>query len=371
MDRASDAADRLDSMSLMKLAASAGYDVSARMLETFRAQGLLPRPTRAGHRGRAPVWLYSAGADRQLITLLAWRRRTKDPHLLRVLLWLDGFPIPLAAVRAALADGVRTMLDLLEREVTAQAKRHGLDPRKDAHRDHTLGLIASGLAARRGQKALPRHARVSAGQRARAVELILRGFALGQQVEVTTEEATAVERMLGLSPNGRRHVDGAGPWLTGPAEGLFDAAEIIAVPHTLTAILDATDAELETARRIVTVLWRYLPLMARILAALFEDDNYAGMSELSHLDQHPELLLILVPAIIGMVRAGWEQNIQAIVTSLADIPNVAGQIQDVLDLPARTVEANLAGASAEVQQRAQRLIRAALNGKIDQRAPHL
>lgn len=370
MDHVSDAANRLDSVALLKLSASAGYDVSARMLETFRAQGLLPRPTRTGHRGRAPVWLYPAGADRQLIALLGWRERTKDPNLLRVLLWLDGFPIPLTGIRDALTDGLRSMLDLLEREISAQAERHGLDASKAVHRDQALGRMASALAAKRGQNALPRHARVGARQRARAVELMLRGFALGEQVEVTTDDATAVERVLGLSPGRRHRVDGAGPWLTGPPEELFDGAEIVAIPQTLAAVLDATDAELDTARQMVAVLWRYLPLMARMLAALFDDENYAGMSGLARLDQQPELVLILVPAIISMLRAGWEQNLRAIIASLAELPDISAQTQHLLELPARTVDANLAGQPIEVQQRARRLVRAAIDGKLAHQPPH-
>jgi hypothetical protein len=217
MNRVDAAAGRLDSKALIEVAAAAGYKVSGRMLETFRGQSLLLTPTRAGYRGRTPVWLYSPGADRQLLALLAWRERTKNPNVLRVLLWLDGFPIPLVVVRAALADGLQAMVDLLDREITAHARRHGLDPRNAADRDQALSLIAGALAAKRGQKALPRHARVGASQRARAVTLLLRAFALGEPGEVTTEEAITVERVMGLSPNGRRHrVDGAGPWLQAP-----------------------------------------------------------------------------------------------------------------------------------------------------------
>jgi len=340
------------------------------MLETFRAQGLLPRPIRTGHHGRAPVWIYPASADRQLIALMAWREHTKDPDVLRVLLWVDGFPIPLAAIKTALAGALQTMLDLLDREITKQAKQHGLDPDQSTDREHALGLIASTLAAKRGPKALPRHARVSAGQRTRAVELIMRRFALGEPVTVTTEEAATVERVLGVSPNGRRdRVDGAGPWLTGPAEDLFDVAGIVAVPRALTAVLDATDAELETARQMAAVLWRYLPLLARMLAALFEEENYAGMSGLGRLDQQPEFVVILVPTIVAMLRAGWEQNIQLIATGLADLPTLAEQSQRILGLPTSTVDANLAGKPADVQTRARRLILAALDGAFDYR-PH-
>ncbi len=367
MDLAQAAANGVDSTTLIQIAAASKHDVSARILETFRAQGLLPRPTRTGHRGRAPVWIYPTGADQQLISLLGWRQQTKDPNVLRVLLWFDGFPIPSDTVRNALADGLRAMLDLFEREIAAEAKRHGLDAREATGRGQTVSLMAAALAAKRGRNSLPRHGRVSAVQRSRAVELILRMFALGERIDATTEEANAVERVLGVAPNGRRHrIHDAGPWLTGPAEALFDAVDVIAVPNALRAVVDATEVELETARHIVAALWRYLPLMARMMAALFDDDNYAGMSELGRLDQHPEIVLIMVPAVIGMLRAGWENNLQAVATSLGGLPELAAQTERVLELPSQTVDANLKGKPSEVQQYARRIITAAIEGKLRQ-----
>src|ERR1700677_2575376 len=91
------APEGLQSVDLLAAAGQAGTGVSDRMLETFRAQGLMPRPRRVGYRGRAPIWRYPPGADRQLLALLGWREHTKDPDVLQVLLWLDGFPISAAA----------------------------------------------------------------------------------------------------------------------------------------------------------------------------------------------------------------------------------------------------------------------------------
>ncbi len=364
------AASRLTSTALTRVAAASGYDVSARMLETFRAQGLLPRPARVGHHRRAPLWISPAGADRQLISLLGWREHTKDPNVLRVLLWADGFPIPPTVVRDALADGLRTMLGLLEKEIAAHAGEDGLDAGEDVGRRRTVSLIAGALAAKRGRNSLPRHGRVSAAQRSGAIELLLRVFVLGEPADATTEKAEAVERVLGLAPNGRRHrVHGAGPWLTGPAEVFFDAAECVALPHLLPVVLDATEAELEAARHFVMVLWRCLPLMARMLTAAFDDENYAGMSELRHLDQHPEIIPIMVPAVIGMLRAGWEENLQAVAGSLGVFPELAAQIQDLLELPSKTVEANIGGLPADARQQARRLIVAAIEGKLGQPPP--
>jgi len=121
-------------------------------------------------------------------------------------------------------------------------------------------------------------------------------FALGERVDATPEDAATVERVLGIAPSGRRHhVYDAEPWLTGPAEAIFAAAEVVALPKVLQAVETATHAELETARQFVVALFRYLPLMARMMAVLFEDENYAGMAGLQRVDERPELVLLMVP----------------------------------------------------------------------------
>jgi hypothetical protein len=212
---------------------------------------------------------------------------------------------------------------------------------------------------------LPRHARVTAEQRSRSIELLLRGFGFGEPVEITAEEATTVERVIGVAPNGRRHrVADAGPWLTGPAQDLFGAAEFVALPHALRAITDATAEDLETARLIVVALWRHLPVMARMMAAIFDDDNYAGVSGLRHLDQRPELILVMLPMVAGMIRAGWNQQLQTLVDALAPVPQLTLDAQRVLEMPSQVVSANLAGAPLETQRAANRIIEAAIDGKL-------
>lgn len=106
-----------DTAALLQAAAHAGSAISDRMLETFRAQGLIPHPRRVGYRGHAPVWRYPPGTDRQLAALLRWRRHSKDPDLLKVLLWLDGFAIPPSAARDAFARQLRVMTKIMEREI--------------------------------------------------------------------------------------------------------------------------------------------------------------------------------------------------------------------------------------------------------------
>lgn len=225
--------------------------------------------------------------------------------------------------------------------------------------------MAGVLAAKRGSNSLPRYGRVRAAERTRAIELILRMFALGERVDATAEDAATIERVLGIAPNGRRHrVYDTEPWLTGPAEAIFDAADVVALPKVLQAMETATDTELETARQFVLVLLRCLPLMARMIAALFANENYAGMAGLQHMDQYPELVLLMVPWVVGALRAGWQENLRAIAAALAPVPELIAQTEQILDMPAKTLEANMSGQSLQAQQTIQRIITAAIDGKL-------
>ena len=221
----------LESVDLLAIAAGAGAGITDRMLETFRAQGLIPRPRRAGYRGRSPVWRYSPGTDQQLLALLGWREHTKDPDVLQVLLWIDGFPIPAAAVRGALTRQLRSVVDAVGQEIGRRARDLGLDPSDDTGRGPAIDVLARTMAGKRGPTPLVRRSRMRASDRARGVALLLRVFGFGETIDGTVDDAALIENVLGIAPNGRRHsIDGQEPWLTGPAEDLFDAAGIVASP---------------------------------------------------------------------------------------------------------------------------------------------
>jgi hypothetical protein len=195
---------------------------------------------------------------------------------------------------------------------------------------------------------------------------MLRTFGLGETLPGTAEDAAVIERVLGLAPNGRRHtIADAGPWLTGPAEEIFDAAGIVGLPRLLATVNDASDADLLAARQTVAALFRHLPLMIRMLGAIFGDDNYTGLAGLSQIDQHPETLVYIVPLVIAMLRAGWQENLDAVISALSPFPDLAERAQRLLDLPAAELEANLAGQPAKARERVRRVIDAAIDGQFD------
>ncbi len=366
-----DSPEGLESTDLLAVAAQAGMGISDRMLETFRAQGLIPHPRRAGYRSRAPIWRYPAGADRQLLSLLGWREHCKDPDVLQVLVWLDGFPISPAAVRDALTRQLRSVIDAIGREISRHARDLGLDPSDEAAHDPAIAALARTMAGKRGTTPLVRRGRMRAGDRAHAVALMVRVFGLGEAIDGSAHDAVLVENVLGLAPNGRRHsIDGEEPWLTGPAEDLFGAAEIVGLPRLAETVAGATEAELGAARQTVVALFQYLPLVIRMVGVMFGDDNYTGLAGLGQLDQQPEFVIFLVPMVIAMLRAGWKENLDAVTTALQPFPGLAARGQRIPDMPAAQVEANLAGHPAAVSQRADRLIEAAIEGQFEVHNPH-
>ena len=64
---------------------------------------------------------------------------------------------------------------------------------------------------------------------------------------------------------------------------------------------------------------------------------------------------------------GQNENLDAITSALRQAPQLAAQAQHILDMPAATIEANLADQPAAARERAHRLIDAAIEGQFDVR----
>lgn len=364
MNRQPEPDGQLDSAALLEAAAAAGHPVSARLLALFRTQGLIPHPQRAGYQGRAPVWLYPHGTGRQLVALLGQRTQTRDPDLLRVLLWLDGFPIATGDVRRALTTYLQRMSEAMEQAVTAETTRLGLDAADPAARDRAVSALAGVMAAKRGTTPIPRHGRVPARERAEGVELLIRSIGLGEQVDATPAQGTAVERTLGITPGRRRSPLSGQPWLTGPAEAFFGAAGIVSVPRLLESAASASDQELEAGRRSVIALVRILPLATRMTDVLSGRDNTMGLSSIEQVTSHPETIMWLLPAVLSLAKAGATENLNALTDALEPFPGLAARAQALIELPAATVEKNLENKSAKERQRVKRVIDAAIDGRL-------
>lgn len=349
---------------LLRAAMSAGFGtMTARRLEAFRHDGLMSRPLRVGNDGRRPVWIYPLGSDQQLVRLLGWREHTQNVDVLRVVLWIEGFPLALDAVRASATAVLTGLLHEVEKDLQAEASRQGLDP--IAEQDAVVSAVATTMAAKRGKNALPRPIRVPAGERATAVAHLLQIFALGKQPDVTEEEAETIEKVLGVSPGRRQRVEDADPWLTGPASALVGAAGFVSLPRMAEALADATDSEWEEARSPAAALFLQLPVFARAIAAMTGKENFAGMGGHTALDSEPIMAVLLVAFALGARWADWSGNVKGLSDSLAPWPALVGEMKQVLDMPQHELDHNLAGHGLEMRDRTQRIIKALLDGELD------
>ncbi|MEW1633551.1 MULTISPECIES: hypothetical protein [Streptomyces] len=349
---------------LLRAATSAGFStMNERRLEDFRSSGLMPRPVRVGNDGRRPVWIYPPDSDRQLVQLLRWRERTLDVDVLRVVLWVEGFPFALDAVRASAAVVVAGLSREVEQLLRTEASRQGRDPVED--QDAVVGAVAATMAAKRGKNALPRPIRVPADDRATAVAHLLQIFALGTRPDVTEDDAETIEKVLGVSPGRRQRVEGAEPWLTGPASLIVGAADFVSLPRMTEALAHASDAEWEEARSVAAALFLQLPVVTRALAAQTGKENLAGLGACTALDSDPLFAVLLVGFALGARRADWSDNIGDLTDSLAPWSGLIGEMKQVLDMPRHALDRNLAGHGTEMHARTERIIQALLDRDLD------
>ncbi|MEU0651475.1 hypothetical protein ABZ485_04380 [Streptomyces albogriseolus] len=355
---------------LLLAATSASFSaMTERRLEDFRRDGLMPRPVRVGNDGRRPVWIYPPGSDRQLVQLLRWREHTSNADVLRVVLWIEGFPLALDAVRASATAVMDGLSHELEQLLQTEASSQGLNPAND--QAAVVVAVAETMAAKRGKNALPRPIRVPAGERATAIAHLLQIFALGTQPDVAEDEAKTIEKVLGVSPGRRHRVDDVGPWLTGPASVLVGAADFVSLPRMTEALADATDTEWEEARSSAAAFFLELPVFARAVAAMTGNRNFAGMGGHTALDSEPLMAVLLIAFVLGARRADWFNNVEDLTASLARWPSLVGEMKQVLDLPQHELDRNLAGHGPEMQARAQRIIQALLDGELDRGPKHV
>ncbi|WP_432112645.1 hypothetical protein [Streptomyces sp. S1] len=349
---------------LLRAATSAGFSsMTERRLEDFRHDGLIPRPVRVSNDGRRPVWIYPPGSDHQLVRLLRWREHTQDKDVLRVVLWIEGFPLSLDAVRASAATVMDGLSHELERLHQTEASRHDLDLAGD--QEAVVGAVAATMAAKRGKNALPRPIRVPADVRATAIAHLLQIFLLGAQPDVTEDQAESIEKVLGVSPGRRQRVEGAEPWLTGPASALVGAADFVSLPRMTEAFADATDTEWEEARSSAAALFLQLPVSIRAAVAMTGKENLAGLGGHAVLDSEPLMAVFLIAFVLGARRADWAGNVEGLTESLARWPALVDEMKQVLDMPQHELDRNLAGHGPEMQIRTRRIIQALLDSELD------
>lgn len=83
--------------------------------------------------------------------------------------------------------------------------------------------------------------------------------------------------------------------------------------------------------------------MVRVITASFGEDNYTGLATMNEMGKRPESVLYIVPMVVAMQRAGWNESLDAVTSALRPAPELAAQAPRLrLDMPQAAIEANLA-----------------------------
>src|SRR5256714_10335023 len=164
---------RLTTAQLLAVATELDPSVTARRLEFWRNQGLLPHPERTGQDGTRPIWTYPPQAENELRALLRLREATKDPDVLRVALWLEDYEITTAQVRASMTTYLHRVRITVDRELQ---RRQPADAEPEAGRWTGIDEVAQVLARKRAAP-FPRTGRQRTHDRSDAMALAM-GLAL-------------------------------------------------------------------------------------------------------------------------------------------------------------------------------------------------
>ena len=354
----------MDSAALIELAGSHGFRLTSRMLETFRANGLLPRTERLQNRGRKPTWVYPEGSDQQLLTLLQWRDRTTDSDVLRVLLWLAGHPIDVHTVRDTILRQLQQVQAIVEGELELRAVASGLDADTPEGRHAAITRLAEEAAGRKGKNTvLPRRKGVTLAERTDAMAMLLTAM-LGDDLPDSDEQARVLERALGLSA-GRRAIEDIPPWLTGPANEIFTALAACN-PTELQDVVVSADPEVwDLARPVVHALLTLLPTVVTLMKAMTGQANPAGWGALEGLDDNPAIVMLLIPLVLHV----WQTDPagpQEVARSLQNGLQPRAKLEELMDLPKAQLDNNLRRSrlAADKVEGLHRVIEAQTEGRL-------
>jgi hypothetical protein len=304
-------------------------DITSRVLEEFRTQGVVPATQRIGQQGKTPIYGYPAGAERQLDVLLQWRQVEKNYDWLRVLMWVELWPIDLARVHKSLIKLSRLVRDTLAREGLLD------DPAARA-------ATARQLANRRGKNTLiTRRRGVSVQQRAQTIHGILGTFLGGQAVAI--DDPRAGDMLTALGADARKAARHNLPAFTvaGSPQPLFGDPNSVHLDRLVEAIETASDDELRRAQGATNLMVVRLPLMA-VLTEAMTGGSGTPLDLLARNRDQPVVYLLSVALFIVLNRAGVTTDLQAIGKELEDMPEMIDKLSALANMNQQELEAELA-----------------------------
>lgn len=285
---------------LAEVARGAGYgDVTPSRVHRWVREHLLPATGRQVPAGRAGFRTEpSAEAQAQLLALCAWRQETKQLNQLAVLLWMDGWEVPLGRVRQSLRSfvpkdpprpGNRTEREALEERLEVMAYK-----------------FAPRAKARFGRRGVERE------EIAEALLPIVRRIA-GLGGRIRKQDAAVIERMTGQDRARTDATPTAGPWLTTPGVESVEMATALTL-QTARSLAEAGDEELERARPRL----RFWLVEGNAIAghvAAHGDAEFAGLHTFAV--QPPKLAVACLVLMLFFDRLGLGSNLDRLIAALS------------------------------------------------------
>lgn len=324
---------RIDSAALLEAATAVDATITARTLELWRHKGLLPHAERTGQSGTQPVWTYPAEVAEQLQALLRLRATSKDPNVLCAALWFDGYAVDTARARSAVLSYLRRMFEDIEKTF-AKLRKPGDDPSEA--RWAAIEELARRFAGKRGKDTL-RLSRQSVDDRTRAFALIFGlGLDLPEASERLQSDAPVLERAMGVDKGRHYRPYGAEPWISGPPEeGLARFREVGSLPHLISVMESATDAELDEARATTRTVLDGVALFSQIADAFAGHSNASGMAVMALLRDDPVLRVMMIAFVVSVRRTPTlSSNLDALSTALTEsVLPPASRLQALAAMP--------------------------------------
>jgi DNA-binding transcriptional MerR regulator len=316
--------------------------ITARTLEHWRQQRLLPKAQRTGQRGKHPEWSYDIAALDQLQELLRLRERSRQPDVLRAALWFRGYPVETRDARASMVAVLQRMHHVMTQEV--EKRRERVEPAGDTPWD-ALEEIGRTVARRRGRHAAPRAGRQSLHDRERATTLLLAlGLGYPEAASRLSQDAGRVERLIGVDQGRRRHA-GLIAWLSGPAaDGLNAFSATGSLPVLIDALSAASVEELDASRARARSLLGGIAAVSRMADALALADNVTGLAAFEALQHEPMASVWLTAFVISIGRTSeYDVNLREIVDAIErDVTPTESAVRSLAELSKGALDQRLA-----------------------------
>lgn len=288
------------------LAASAGAagfeNVTASQVHRWVRDRLLPATGHQVALGRPGFrTVRSPAAEAQLLALCAWRRQTKRLDELAVLLWADGWDVPIARIRRTLITfGPKSLPN-----TTGRAQRADLHEQLE----EMAYKFAPRVKAHFGRRGVERE------QIAEALLPLLQVIA-GLGGRIRKADARVLESLTGVNRGRTDSANNVAPWLqTPPLEAAGLATEFsLASVTDMTA--NATDQELDHARRRVRFWLSDAPELARRLGQN-GDPEFAGLHVLASF--RPNRAVEALVLMLFFDRLGLSSSQDELIAGLSEI----------------------------------------------------